>query len=70
LERCKGVKPRPPRRGAGWNLGSGPRPLPPGPTYHAPGTAGKVEVMAWRARCGYQLHHPGDAIVPGGLDLN
>src|SRR5262245_56459506 len=36
-------------------------PLPPKPTRHSPGTAGKVAVLAWRARHGYGLWHPDDA---------
>src|SRR5687767_6978013 len=46
-----------------------PRPLPPHPTDHPPGTEGKVAVMAWRWENEYHIHHPGDArLSDGGED--
>lgn len=36
-------------------------PDPPWPTEHMPGTLEKIEVMAWRMRYGYKIHHPLDA---------
>lgn len=35
-------------------------PDPPWPTDYIPGTPEKLEVMAWRFRMGYALHHPLD----------
>jgi hypothetical protein len=39
--------------------------LPKLPTQHAPGTAGKVEVMRERASARTLLFHPQDATMPG-----
>ena len=39
-----------------------PLPLPPFPTVHVPGSAGKAEAMAWRLANGYALHHPEDGV--------
>jgi hypothetical protein len=36
-------------------------PLPPAPTPHPPGSAGKVEAMAARALAGEELFHPRDS---------
>ena len=36
-------------------------PLPAEPTSAPPGSAERIDVMSWRMRHGYQLHHPGDA---------
>jgi len=37
------------------------RPTPPEPTWHRPGTAGKIETMAARYAAGVGLWHPDDA---------
>lgn len=36
-------------------------PDPPWPTDFIPGTPEKLEVMAWRYRMGFKVHHPLDA---------
>ena len=36
-------------------------PDPPWPTDFTPGTPEKIEVMAWRYRMGFKVHHPLDA---------
>lgn len=37
-------------------------PPPPEPTYYAPGSPGKVAVMAARVAAGFLPHHPDDAV--------
>ena len=45
-----------------------PRPLPPTPTDHPPGTAERIAVYEARAAAGYSLHHPQDRRLSDGLD--
>ena len=52
--------------GYGGQKGTNPgrQPLPARPTRHAPGTPGKVAVMAARVKAGEQLFHPDDGPPP------
>jgi len=38
------------------------RPLPPEPTYAAPGTEEKISILKRRLESGYELFHPDDAV--------
>lgn len=49
----------------GFALSMPRRGFPPFPTHALPGTPEKVEVMRWRAECGFELFHPSDAQLAG-----
>jgi len=54
------------KRGHGPSNGNATPPVPPEPTHYAPGTLRKMVVMRKRARLGFQVFHPLDAIEHGG----